>query len=213
MGIPIKDLSNMKFGRLTVLKIDKAVDKRVFWLCQCECGNIKSVAGHCLKCGDTLSCGCLQRENASKKNKKHGLSGTSIYKQWAGIKRRCFNPAFKQFNDYGGRGITMCDEWKNSFISFYEWATKNGHKEGLTIDRINNDGNYEPNNCKWASQKEQCANRRTNRIYTVDGVTDILYNLCKKYSMHMDTVINRMKKGLAIEDALKAPLHPGKVYP
>jgi hypothetical protein len=206
----IKDLTGMVFGKLTVIKLDKIVNSRKFWLCKCECGNIKSVYAYSLHCGDTRSCGCLRDEKFRENNTKHGMSRTKIYKQWHDIKERCFNKRMKAYKNYGGRGITICAEWKSNFQTFYDWTIQNGYKQGLSIDRINNNGNYEPCNCKWSTRKEQGANRRTNRIYTVDGYTDILFNLCKKYNIHMDTVRFRLGKGMSIELALKKPLQQGK---
>jgi hypothetical protein len=151
-----------KFGKLTILKeIEKYISpkghpQRIF-LCECECGNIKQIAlGH-LRKGITQSCGCFHKELL----KKHGYSYDSIYKIWSDMKRRCLNSNCKAYKNYGGRGIKVCDRWLESFNNFLEDMGE--RPEGLSIDRINNDGNYEPSNCKWATNKEQINNRRTSK--------------------------------------------------
>lgn len=157
----IKDLTNQKFGRLTVIKYyGSNKNSRALWLCKCDCGNEKVVIGNSLLCKLTFSCGCYNKEAASKRRIKHSMSYSKLYKVWQGMKTRCYNPKFMYYCNYGGRGITICDEWLNDFKAFYDWAINNGYKEGLTIDRINNDGNYEPSNCRWITRAEQNRNQR-----------------------------------------------------
>lgn len=158
------DLTGQKFGRLTAVKyLGKS-----HWLCKCECGNEKDVfVGH-LKDGHTKSCGCLfieKRNNGC--NLKHGLKGDKVYNLWKHIKRRCFCKSFKRYNDWGGRGITMFKDWIDNPVAFREYVINLPHynEEGRTLDRINNDGNYEPNNLRWATYKEQSNNRRTRRSF------------------------------------------------
>lgn len=149
-----------KFGRLTVISRNTKEKK---WTCICECGNTVSVIASNLNKGNTKSCGCLQRDIRSITGKKHGMEGTKIYHVWKSMKQRCFNSNHKSFKYYGGRGITVCDEWKNDFQAFYDWAMANGYKEGLTIDRIDANGNYEPSNCEWVTQKQNNSHRRLGR--------------------------------------------------
>lgn len=153
------DLTGKKYGRLTVIERSGVRGGQSSWLCKCECGNKKVVIGKNLRRGLTTSCGCYHNELLSVRNTTHGLSKTRIYRIWRDMKNRCFYSKDKHFKDYGGRGITICDEWKNSFESFYKWSDANGYSEKLTIDRIDNDGNYEPSNCRWITMKEQCQNR------------------------------------------------------
>lgn len=160
----INDLTGQKFGRLTVVNYygsDK--NGRALWLCKCDCGNIKVIRGNSLLSKLTVSCGCYNKEHAKKIHSKHNMSDSKLYKVWHGMKTRCYNKNFMYYYNYGGRGITICDEWKNDFKIFYNWAIKNGYKEGLTIDRINNDGNYEPNNCRWITRAEQNRNQRKTK--------------------------------------------------
>lgn len=138
-----QDLTGQRFGKLTVIaRAENGGDRYVRWKCQCDCGNITVVrAGH-LKSGNTTSCGCVHVDELRQRLTKHGQKQTRLYRIWQGMLRRCDNPKRKDFKDYGGRGITVCEEWKSSFLSFQEWAVSNGYAEDLTIDRQNPDGNY-----------------------------------------------------------------------
>lgn len=178
----MEDLIGKKFNKLLVIKeVGVKVEygtKRTFWLCQCDCGNMIEISRHNLTSSNKKSCGCLKTEKSSNWGKlsisnirqlgsdaltKHGLRNSRLYNIWFGIKRRCFDFNNKDFKSYGGRGITMCDEWKNDVKCFYDWAIKNGYLETLTIDRIDNDGNYEPNNCRWITKSENSKKRHIDR--------------------------------------------------
>lgn len=168
----ILDLTGKTFGSLFVLKkSDEIKGGNVMWECQCSCGNKTLVTSYNLRSGRVGSCGCQKSKFTSENtlgennpNHKHNLRNTKLYTIWAMMKQRCSNPNNKNFKDYGGRGITVCEEWSNDVQAFYEWSMKNGYEEGLTIDRIDNDKGYSPDNCRWTTMKVQRKNQRKRKI-------------------------------------------------
>ena len=157
-------IEGKRFGRLAVIE-NKIINHRGYSICKCDCGKIATIRNDALKSGVTKSCGCITKEIAKsgKNRRKHGLHNTRLHRIWGAMKTRCCNENFKRFSDYGGRGITVCDEWKNDFMSFYKWSIENGYSDKLTIDRINVNGNYEPSNCRWATVAEQNKNKRNSK--------------------------------------------------
>lgn len=167
-----KDYSNQKYGRLTTLKeVDPYISpggdyKTRKYLCKCECGNEVSVMITSLRSGNTQSCGCINSERITKQNKEKaiydGYSQNKHFSRWKGMIERCYYPKHKDYHNYGGRGITVCEEWREHPKAFIEWIEKEGnYKKGLSLDRINNDGNYEPSNCKFSTATKQSLNRNT----------------------------------------------------
>lgn len=161
-----KDITGLVSGRLTVLyQIDRKDKTSYYWHCQCECGETTEVVKPKLTKGRTGSCGCSR----NGKSITHGYSNHPLYKIFMDMKGRCYNRNYSSHLYYGGRGIIICDEWLNSPGSFVEWAESNGYKKGLEIDRIDNEGNYEPNNCRFVTRKENANNRRTTVYVLLNG--------------------------------------------
>ncbi len=187
--IRIHNLINQKFGRLIVLKdIGRTKTGRVIWLCRCDCGKEKAINGHEL--GRTLSCGCLYKEMRGKTHVTHGMRHTPLYEVWAGMKARCYNINHVSYKYYGGRGIQVCISWLK-FQNFYDDMVLT-YKKGLTLERINNNGNYEPYNCRWITRLEQANNQRSNRIISYKGITKTLAQWARKTKLKSDLIRYRL---------------------
>lgn len=154
-----------RFGRLVVIARTDSIGRNITWLCQCDCGNQKAVRQCCLKRRTTRSCGCLQKELVKQRETTHGENNfnSRIHRIWNGMLNRCENPNHNRFQYYGARGITVCDEW-HDYLTFEEWSMANGYEDHLTIDRIDNDKGYSPDNCRWVTHKQQANNRRKVNI-------------------------------------------------
>ena len=149
-----------RFERLLVIApAGRDAKRNALWHCSCSCGGETITAGYRLRRGETRSCGCLQRERVAARNLSHGQSGSRLYNIWLNMRARCGKPCHPQYRDYGERGISVCKQW-GEFRAFHDWALSSGYAPHLTIDRIDNDGNYEPNNCRWATHLTQSRNKR-----------------------------------------------------
>jgi len=202
------DLTGKQFGKLKVLKKGEInEDENTYWVCECECGNLRNVRSYTLRTGRVVSCGC----NREKNKVKHGGFGTRLYSCWMGMKRRCTNNEVwnKKWESYGGRGISIHDEWVDDFVPFKTWALKNGYQDDLTLDRIDVDGNYNPNNCKWSTPKEQQNNRRINRKVTIDKETKNISEWADFLGINRSTVYSRIKLGWNDVDAITIPVRRG----
>lgn len=203
------DLTGQRFGRLVVVEraenhIQANGCRKTQWLCQCDCGNHVVVQGANLKNGHVKSCGCYQRDNPS--HKKHGKRATRLYMIWKHIRQRCLDENCKSYARYGGRGIKLCEEWLNSFNTFYDWAMANGYRDDLTIDRINVNGNYCPENCRWATRKTQGNNKRNNHNIAYKGKTQTLSQWCEELGLSYSSIWNRLYiLGWATEKAFETP--------
>lgn len=182
---------------LTVIGIDPDKKGRTYWVCQCDCGNVKSVRSDSLQDGMIRSCGCLKRQQDKinlTANHTHKMSSTRIYSVWANIKHRCNNPHDTRYYRYGGRGIKMCEEWEKSFVSFFKWAMANGYKDDLSIDRIDNDKGYFPENCRWSTAKEQSNNRSTNVKIKIGNAVKTVTEWCEIFELDLNTVLARYSR-------------------
>lgn len=194
-----KNISGLQFGRLTVLKRAGSDNNgQATWLCRCSCGNEVVVNGHSLLSGATKSCGCYHSELIAERNKSnaiHGETGTRLYKIWVDMRRRCNNPKRDSYRLYGGRGITVCSAWSKDFLPFKEWALSHGYQNDLSIDRIDNDKGYSPDNCRWATVKEQSNNRSTNVFYEIDGETKTLSQWAEYANLPKYEIYDRWRRG------------------
>lgn len=213
----ILDLTGQQFGRLTVIKFDESSvhSKEKRWICRCYCGNMKSVQTSNLRSGHAMSCGCLKKESCLSnlpkefRKKKHGMSDTKLFHVYEGMIQRCENPKKPFFKDYGGRGIKVCTEWRSNSNNFLCWALTHGYHEGLSIDRIDPNGNYCPENCRWVSNKVQMRNRRNTWKITIDGIEKSTKEWCEIFKINYSTFQSRIRRGMNEKQALTAPLHEG----
>lgn len=192
----MKDLIGQRFGKLVVIKKDNdSTTRHPKWLCQCDCGQIKSIHASALVGGLTRSCGCLRRETMDSK--------TRLYQIWKQIRQRALKHTSKS-EHYFDRGIVMCDEWANNFKSFKEWSLANGYNDNLSIDRIDNSKGYSPNNCRWTTAKVQANNRSNNTYITINGETMSLSSWCDKLGVNRKTASSyRRYHNISYEDAIR----------
>lgn len=201
------DLTGQRFGRLVVLeRAENSKRGNTRWKCKCDCGNERVIEGNALRREHTKSCGCRAKEVAKSINTTHSESYTRLYRIWSQMIQRCTNPKQKRYPDYGGRGITICEEWKHSYIAFRNWAMANGYDENApkgqcTIDRIDNDRGYSPDNCQWTTITEQNRNKRNLHYVTINSETKPVAEWCKQYNLSHQTVHSRLRNGRTPEEA------------
>jgi hypothetical protein len=196
------NLAGSTFERWKVIKRLDCGSSGANYLCQCKCGTIRKVAGKSLKNGDSKSCGCLQKELIAKRNSIHGHYYTRLHRIWSSMKDRCKNPKSDNYNDYGERGIEVCNEWDIGFEKFYKWSMDNGYTKNLTIDRKDNNGNYEPSNCRWITMNEQQSNKRCNKFLTVHNKTQTIAAWSRETGIKITTLHYRINHGWNNEKAL-----------
>jgi hypothetical protein len=189
-----------RYGRWAVLSgpVTRSVNGALvaFWRCVCDCGTSRDVRAHDIRSGKSRSCGCLNREASVAANSRHGSSpragSTPEYRVWLSMIQRCTNPARRCYPSYGGRGIAVCERWRD-FANFL--ADVGPRPAGKSLDRIDNDGHYEPGNVRWVTQREQCANKRTNKNFTINGVTKNQSEWCREFGVAIGTFRGRMRRG------------------
>ena len=192
--------------RLTVIENLPPKNQHSQVRCVCDCGNGWVGSAAYPKHKKTKSCGCLVAEMASKTHKTHGLRGHPLYNVWRHMKERCYAKNDKEYCNYGGRGITVCDEWMDSFKAFYDWAIKFGYEKGLTIERNDVNGNYTPDNCRWATNKEQQRNRRNNRHVTINAETKTVSEWSEVSGVNSSAIYARLNRGCVGEEIIKPSL-------
>lgn len=199
----MNDLTGNKYGRWTViLEGERGHQGKRRWNCICECGTRGLVYQDNLLSGKSESCGCLRQERSVAKCRTHGERHSRLYRIWTGMKTRCNNSYHTAYKDYGGRGVTICDEWSD-YTVFRDWALSHGYADNLTIDRIDNDGNYEPSNCRWVTQATQVNNCRSNRILEYNGERHTMAEWSKLTNIPYHTLAQRLEKlNWSVERAL-----------
>lgn len=201
------DLTNHRFGRWSVLERAASAGRRTMWTCRCSCGTTRAVEASNLRNGLSSSCGCLMRQRAREANRTHGLTGTPEHRSWKSMISRCTQPSSRDFADYGGRGISVCARWRSSFANFFEDM---GPRPSLghSLDRIDVNGDYEPENCRWANAKEQARNRRTSHVVTFLGRSMSLAEACEAAGLPYGLVHDRISTlGWPAAVALSTPAH------
>lgn len=209
----LDDLTGHRFGRLIVLRRvqNKPGSKRTRWLCQCDCGALKEVGSDELKNGNTQSCGCYRREYISAAKATHRGTSERLHRVWSDMKRRCSNPHDEKYPLYGARGITVCDEWME-YVPFRNWAMSTGYDPNArygqcTLDRIDTDGPYSPENCRWSTAREQANNRRNNHLLFCDGQSHSIAEWSRIAGIPYGTLLSRVNaRGWSDEEAIKTPV-------
>lgn len=204
-----KDLTGQKFNMLKVISFAYIKDSHSFWNCVCDCGKETIVCGSRLTRGLTKSCGCLIKSTPhirSKESYKHTVEKDRLYSIFMEMKRRCYNKNCRSYKHYGARGITICNEWLENPQQFRDWAFAHGYQDHLSIDRIDVNGIYEPNNCRWVSSKEQANNRRSNLKITFNGKTMTAAEWCELKGWNRHVIPERLRKGWSLEKTMTTPL-------
>ena len=205
------NLTGIRFGMLVAVQraSPKPYTGEAIWLCKCDCGNEVEVTSGSLKRGDTKSCGCNKAKLVANARTTHGLSKSRLYGIWKDMKDRCERPSAVNYALYGGKGISVCEEWYD-FSKFAKWSFEHGYSDNLTIDRIDGEKGYCPDNCRWVSWSEQQNNRRNNHMITVRGETDTLTRMAEKHNIPWWVVSSRIRNGW---DEERAVLTPKRYYP
>lgn len=193
------DITGQRYDRLVAVRqtTERTQSGGVKWLFRCDCGSEKVIAANSVRSGMVKSCGCMA--------KPHGMTGTRLYNIWVDMRQRCQNENYTDFHLYGGRGIRVCEEWQQ-FLPFYDWAMASGYQDNLSVDRKDVNGNYEPQNCRWATAKEQANNTRKNRLVTINGKAKSIDEWCKQYGISKASVYRRVRTfGMTYEEALTVP--------
>jgi len=204
MASRLNIIIGQKFNMMTIIEEKEAHKKQRQFLCKCDCGHIGIHKLILLTSGQTKSCGCLRKRRFLEINTSHSKSRTKLNFVWQSMKQRCANPNCHAYKYYGGRGISVCEQWSNSLVPFYEWSINNGYKEGLSLDRIDVDGDYCPENCRWVDMKTQSRNKTDNRFIEFKGERMCIQDWANKLGIHLSTLDKRLRKW-TLEKALTTP--------
>lgn len=200
-GHGLIDITGQRFGRLTAIEcVGSNGRSSARWIFKCDCGNTTITESTSVRRGVTKSCGCLNQE-LRKSRAKHGMIGTAPYNAWIHMRQRCNNPRCKEYRNYGERGISICPEW-DTFEEFWKWSKANGYKPGLTIDRIDNNGNYEPSNCRWVTMEVQENNKRNNHFILFNGEKMTISQCARKANVSRNSLNWRLMKGMSADEAV-----------
>lgn len=203
------DLTGQRFGRLTVISYYGADKGQTKWNCICDCGNEHIAASRSLRHGDTRSCGCILRE-FNESQRTHGRQPRRLHRIWSGMKCRCHDPNNKDFRNYGARGISVSEEW-SGFEAFRDWALSHGYRDDLTLDRIDVNGNYSPENCRWATAEEQANNRTNNHKVSYKGETKNVSEWAKQYGIDASLFHAAIRRGKTIDEIVSKYSEKGKI--
>lgn len=202
------DMVGKRFGRLTVLsRAGRDKHRNTQWLCRCDCGVITVVLGGNLRRGYTKSCGCFNKKTARDRATTHGGSGSRLYHIRTNMIQRCYNTNIPEYPRYGGRGITVCKEWRESFAAFRDWALANGYSDSLSIDRIDNEKGYSPENCRWVDEIQQANNKGNSHRITFNGETHTIAEWARLIGVPSTRIRDRLRLGWSIEKALTEPVY------
>lgn len=208
----VKGMTGQRFGKLAVIEFaGMNHEGSAMWKCICDCGKDTVVRGYTLRRGDTQSCGCFIGEAASVRNATHRMTKTRLYVCWKSMKSRCYYENDVAFERYGGRGIKVSKEWRDDFLAFREWALKNGYEDNLTLDRIDSNGNYEPNNCRWLTLAAQQSNRSDTIHLEFNGKNQTLTEWAHEIGISVAQLSKRLKNGMSIEDAITTQIRGTRI--
>jgi hypothetical protein len=199
----MKNLSGLTFGELTVIEFSHRVKNNYFWSCKCECGNIRNLSAATIKYRVVKACCCYGAKNGTT----HGFRKHRLYTIYHSMKLRCYYPSSIQFKDYGGRGIRVCDEWLNDKKCFFNWAYENGYSDNLQLDRIENNGSYCPENCRFVTRKVNCRNKINNRLITYNGQTKPVSQWCEELNLSYRLILDRLNNNWPVDSVFTAPLY------
>lgn len=208
----IYNIIGNKYNRLTVVEYlghytkEGTKQKRHWYRCECDCGNKNAtVHRNAILKGSIKSCGCVVKVKCKELFTTHGMRNTKLYKKYAEMKKRCYNMNCGRYSNYGGRGIKVCDKWLDDFMNFYNWSMENGYEEGLSIDRIDVNGNYEPSNCRWITIEQQANNKQNTKYLTIDGVTKSVQEWSRESGINPSTLIKRYESSTYPKSKLLKP--------